>query len=98
MNYITSFNPKEYRYIEVKYKATNVTEMELFMIENPTNQTYSTGGAKLVGDGQWHTIIFDLWKKDSIKNREEITGWRFDWERNTVGASMQVDYIRVINM
>lgn len=93
---VTSFSPKEHRYIEVKYKATNVTNMEFLMIENSTNETYSAGEEKLVGDANWHTIVFDLWNNKDIKDREEITGWRLDWEKETIGASMQIDYIRII--
>lgn len=95
MNQVTSFSPKLHRYVEVKYKTnnSNATRMELFMIENPTNQTYSISKT-IKSDGLWHTVVFDLWSNQNIKNRENITGWRFDW----VGANnvtMQIDYIRV---
>ncbi len=92
---ITSFNPKEYRYIEIRYKTTNNTQVELYMIENPTDQTYAIKNT-LIKDGQWHTVIVDLWSNENIKNRENITGWRFDWASENA-VSMQIDYFRIID-
>lgn len=91
---VTSFNPLEYRYIDVKYKVINGTDvMEFFMIENPSDQTYSVSHS-LENDGQWHVLTIDLWDYPNVKSRETITGWRWDW----VGAStssIQVDYIKI---
>ena len=63
------------------------------MIENPSNQTYSISQL-LVGDNKWHTVTFDLWSNTNVKNREKITGWRWDWTP-TPNTTMQVDYIKI---
>ena len=73
MNNVTSFNPKEYRYIEVKYKTTSSGNMEFFMIENPSSQTYAIS-QPVVADGQWHILTIDLWSNASVKERNPITG------------------------
>lgn len=95
MRKVTSFNPKINRYIEVKYRITNniSTIMQFYCIENPTSETYAIG-KPLKSDGQWHTVVFDLWGNTNVKNREEITGWRFDW-CTTNNVKMEIDYIRV---
>ena len=93
MNYVTSFSPLEYRYIEVRYKSNLNVTMEFFMIENPSNQTYSIIQL-LEGDNKWHTVTFDLWSNTNVKNREKITGWRWDWTPSP-NATMQVDYIKI---
>ena len=63
------------------------------MIENPSNQTYAIG-KYIVGDNKWHTLTIDLWQNTNVKNREEITGWRWDWTA-TRNTTMQVDYIKI---
>ena len=90
---ITSFSPIDYRYIDVRYKTSTSSSMEFFMIENPTNQTYSIQ-QNMTGDGQWHILTIDLWSNANVKNRTAITGWRWDWT-GANGASVDVDYIRV---
>lgn len=93
---ITSLNPKQCRYIEIKYKTEDNTSLEFFTVEDPKDQEYSITNNELVNDGNWHTLIIDLWNNEKIKAQEEITGWRFDWGENKIGVSMQIDYIRVI--
>lgn len=97
MNHVTSFNPTEYRYVEIRYKTTNNSYLSIHMIENPIDDTYFTGERSLNMDGEWHTIIIDLWENENIKNRDNITGWRLDWGANEIGVSMQIDYIKIIN-
>lgn len=90
---ITSFDPQTYRYIEVRYKSDTNTTMEFFMIENPTNQTYAISG-DIIGDGEWHVLTIDLWSNAAVKNRDSITGWRWDWcSEGTI--TMNVDYIKI---
>lgn len=93
---ITSLNPKQCRYIEIKYKTEDNTSLEFFTVEDPKDQEYSITNNELVNDGNWHTLVIDLWNNEKIKAQEEITGWRFDWGENKMGVSMQIDYIRVI--
>lgn len=94
---VTSFNPSEHRFIEIKYKTTDSNLLELYMIENPEDETYVLKNKTLNKDGEWHTCIFDLWSNEAIKNRDNITGWRFDWGDNQQsGVSIQIDYIRVV--
>lgn len=90
---VTSFNPLTYRYLEIRYKSNSNSMMEFFMIENPTNQTYSVSDM-IIADNQWHTMIIDLWSNSSVKNRSNITGWRWDWRSNSSG-SVEVDYIKI---
>ena len=97
MNNVTSFNPQEYRYITVKYRtnSSNIQNMDFFMIENPTDQTYAIS-QPLVTDGQWHELVIDLWSNNAVKNRSTITGWRWDWSNaNSAGVIMDVDYIKI---
>ena len=94
MNNVTSFSPSEYRYLEVRCRTNSSTMMEFFMIENPTNQTYSIQ-QNVTGDGQWNIVTFDLWSNENVKNRETITGWRWDWGAAS-GITMEVDYIKII--
>lgn len=96
MYYVTSFNPSQYRYIDVRYRtSSNVDTMEFFMIEDPSNQTYSVSG-KLITDGQWHILTIDLWSNENVKNRTQITGWRWDWSNaNGDNQKMEVDYIKI---
>lgn len=95
MREVTKFNLEQHRYIEVKYKGSNLSKMAFYMVEEPTDETYLIE-EQLIGDEKWHTVIFDLWKNAEIKKLEEITSWCFDWEQSTQGAAMQIDYIRVI--
>ncbi len=91
---VTSFNPNEYRYIDVRYRVISGNDMmEFFMIENPSDQTYSCG-ASLESDGQWHVLTIDLMNYPNIINRGTITGWRWDWVGDQT-TSIQVDYIRI---
>lgn len=93
---ITSFSPLKYRYIDVKYKL-NVQDdyMGLVFEENPTDETYLIK-KEIIGDGQWHIATFDLWSNVAIKNKENITGWIFNWATKT-GVSLDIDYIKVRN-
>lgn len=93
MNNVTSFSPLEYRYIEVRYKTNISSSMEFFMVENPSDQTYSIS-QPVTGDNQWHILTIDLWSNANVKNRPTITGWRWDWS-GANGATMDVDYIRI---
>ena len=94
MNNITSFNPNKYRYIEVRYRVIQGSGfMEFFMIENPTDQTYAIK-QDVIADENWHIMTIDLWSNTSVKNRNPITGWRWDWISSN-NAIMEVDYIRV---
>lgn len=94
MNQVTSFNPAEYRYIEVKYRtSSSAGSMEFFMIENPSNQTYAIS-QPLVCNGQWNILTIDLWSNSSVKGRNPITGWRWDW-CSANNATMEVDYIMI---
>ena len=91
---VTSFSPLEYRYIDVKYRVIKGNDiMQFYMIENPSNQTYSVVHS-LEPDGNWHVLTIDLWSNEAVKQRETITGWRWDWigENST---SIQVDYIKI---
>lgn len=92
---ITAFNPMEYRYIEMRYRTTDNSNVKFYLIENPIDDTYSIMN-ELEKDGEWHSIFIDLWGNENIKNREEITGWRFDFAESQIGVSMEIDYIRVI--
>lgn len=93
---ITSFSPLKYRYIDVKYKL-NVQDdyMGLVFEENPIDETYLIK-KEIIGDGQWHIATFDLWSNVAIKNKENITGWIFNWATKT-GVSLDIDYIKVRN-
>lgn len=94
MNNVTSFSPLEYRYIDVRYRVIEGNDMmEFFMIENPADQTYSCR-ASLENDGNWHVLTIDLWSNEAVKQRETITGWRWDWVAGTQ-TSIQVDYIKI---
>ena len=90
---ITSFDPKIYRYIEVRYNSNTNTTMEFFMIENPTDQTYAVSG-DIIGDGEWHILTIDLWTNEEVKNRDNITGCRWDWCTGDT-VIMDVDYIKI---
>lgn len=100
MHNITSFNPQEHRYLEVGYKTTNNTILDFFIVKNNTDEINETNTIKLdnlVADGQWHTCILDLCSNDNIKSMQEITGWTLSWgDKVQEGASMQMDYIKVI--
>lgn len=96
MYQITSFSPKEYRYIEIKYKTTDNNFLKLFTMENSDDTKYLITSDELITDGNWHDVVIDLWSNENIKNQEKITGWRLDWGIDKVGVSMQIDYIRVI--
>ncbi len=93
MNNVTSFSPIEYRYIDVKYKTTASSNMGFFMTENPADGTYVIF-VDTIGDGEWHIATFDLWSNVNVKNREKITGWRWDWT-SVANSFMEVDYIRI---
>ena len=67
--------------------------MEFFMIENPTDQTYAVS-QDVITDGEWHIMTIDLWSNTSVKNRNPITGWRWDWISSN-NAIMEVDYIKI---
>lgn len=91
---ITSFSPLEYRYIDVRYRVLEGNDMmEFFMIENPTDQTYSVVHA-FEPDGNWHVLTIDLWSNEAVKQRGTITGWRWDWTGDDQ-TSIQVDYIKI---
>lgn len=93
---ITSFSPLKYRYIDIKYKS-NVQDDYIGLVfeENPTDETYLIK-KEIIGDGQWHIATFDLWSNVAIKNKENITGWIFNWATKT-GVSLDIDYIKVRN-
>lgn len=93
MSNVTSFSPLTYRYIEVRYRTNSASTMEFFMIENPTDQTYSVTG-QMIGDGEWHILTIDLWTNEAVKNRSSITGWRWDWRLDSAGT-VDVDYIKI---
>ncbi len=92
---ITEFNPMEYRYIEMKYRTINNSNVKFYLIENPIDETYAITN-ELEKDGEWHNVLIDLWSNENVKNKEEITGWRFDFAEVQNGVSMQIDYIRVV--
>ncbi len=96
MEQMVSFQPKEYRYIEIKYKTTDNKLLEIYTIKEPKDDTYCMTSNELITDGNWHTVVLDLWSNENIKNQQEITGWRLDWGDNQIGVSMQIDYIKVI--
>ena len=98
MTNVADFSPLEYRYIEVRYKTTTTSNiMEFFMTESPTDGTYSIK-QEITTDGEWHTVIFDLWSNENVKNLEKITSWRWDWcDTAVAGDTMEVDYIRIKN-
>ena len=53
---------------------------------------------EITTDGEWHTVIFDLWSNENVKNLEKITSWRWDWcDTAVAGDTMEVDYIRIKN-
>ena len=94
MSNVTSFDPNNYRYIDVRYRVVQGSGyMEFFMIEKPTDQTYAIR-QNVITDGEWHTVTFDLWSNDAVKNRNPITGWRWDWISSS-DAIMDVDYIQI---
>lgn len=91
---VTSFDPKEYRYVDIRYKIKSEQKfMEIFFIEEPVDQTYSISKG-IISDGQWHVLTIDLWENENVKNRDNITGWRLDWIGDN-NAYMEVDYIRI---
>ena len=79
----------------MRYRTTDNSNVKFYLIENPIDDTYSIMN-ELEKDGEWHSIFIDLWGNENIKNREEITGWRFDFAESQIGVSMEIDYIRVI--
>ena len=94
MNQVTSINPKEFRHMDIRYRTSSAAErMEFFMIENPTNQTYAINKS-LICDGEWHILTIDFWENSNVKNREKITGWRWDWSRAN-NTTMEIDYIKI---
>lgn len=94
MNNVTSFNPNEFRYIDVRYRVIQGSGvMEFFMIESPSDQTYAISQS-VVTDGEWHVLTIDLWSNSAVKNRNPITGWRWDWISSN-NAIMEVDYIKI---
>ncbi len=92
---VTIFDPKIYRYVEIKYKTTTNNSIELFMEENPSDTTYCVRSRPLTTDGKWHIEVIDLWSNENVKNRDTITGWRFDWGIDN-GVSMEIESIRIM--
>lgn len=90
---VTSFNPQEYRYVEIKYKTNDNGYFELVVPQDSVaDSNYSIRVSDIQQDGQWHTAVFDLWSNESVKKLEYITGWQLNWQ---TGLN-QIDYIRVI--
>ena len=92
---ITSFNPMEHHYIQVIYKASGTTQnkMAFYTVENPTNQDYYIE-KELVCDTNWHTLVFDLWENEKIKNQDEITNLKWEW-CNKTETTMEIDSIKI---
>ncbi len=87
MEDVTSFNPREYRYIDIKYKTnSNAGSMKLIIGDSTIEKT-------LTCDGQWHTATFDLGLDANIWRNSPITGWTWVWTTES-NVTMDVDYIR----
>ncbi len=88
MNDVTYFNPREYRYIDVKYRTSSQAGTMQFVFENATLEE------ELVCDGEWHTVTFDFGSKSSSLGNSPITGWIWKWASES-DVTMDVDYIRI---
>lgn len=95
LNQGLSFKPQEHRYLQITYKVNGTTanKMAFYSVENPSNQDYYIQ-KDLICDNNWHTIIFDLWENEKIKQQEEITNLKWEW-CNVSGTNMEIDHIKI---
>jgi hypothetical protein len=94
-----SFNPNTYRYINVRFRVTSVTQvggMQIFWY----NTLYPSANAAQYKD-QPITSVQNVWQTVSIDMlsptagnwlNSNVTGWRFDWATNNA-VTMDIDFI-----
>lgn len=88
------FNPSKYNYAIVKYRVASGSpgNMQFFMVESPSDGTYSVYSA-INGDNNWRLAIIDLTTNSYIVSQDYITGFRFD-PTTVSNLTVQIDYIK----
>lgn len=99
MTGLGSFNPSTFRYINIRFRVTSVTQpggIEIFWYNTAfpaasgsqfKNQTVSTT------QNVWQTVSLDMSVTTAGSwTGSNITGWRFDWATAS-GVTMDIDFI-----
>ncbi len=101
MTGLGSFSPTTYKYVNVRFRVTSVTQvgaMEIFWY-NTANPTASGSFYKnqpiTSVQNVWQTVSIDMTTPSAgswTGSASNITGWRFDWTTNS-GVTMDIDFV-----
>ncbi len=93
MSDLGSFNASMYRYINIRYRTSSATGVQIYYSKLPNNDGLSESqvvNRTYNNDGNWNILSIDM--STSTNWTGSITGWRFDWA-TTLGANVEIDFI-----
>ena len=99
-----SFNPNNYRYVNVRFRATSVAQpggIEIFWyntLYTGANGAQYKNQAVSSTQNVWTTVSIDMLTPTAGDwLHSNVTGWRFDWA-TTTGVTMEIDFISLSNV
>ena len=90
-----TFAATTYKYINIRYKTTSATGVEIYYSKNAANSDLAEAqkvAGTYINDGAWHTLSLNM--SSSANWTGTIYGWRFDWA-TTNGAVVDFDFIEL---
>jgi len=94
-----SFDPIEYRYIQMRYRVISGAGVNAQVFFTNTEFTsansQATSNMSLISDGDWHVVDFTPYTNSNWED-SNITGWRLD-PCTRPGVTMDIDYVRLVH-